>query len=186
MPERICDLGSSVRNGKTFSLTVGGETIDVDLETGLGITGIAPKCAKIHKAIYDSQDCSIIKHVTDPDVIAVSCTGEDMIPMIDDFAQIAGVDVKNRPWIDGDTDACAKDIAKAMDSRNAILIQGNGAIITGNSDGDMQALEIIMDKGCEAVIDTDIFNRPHYVPKVECFLMRTVYLAKYSKEINKK
>ena len=50
----------------------------------------------------------------------------------------------------------------------------------------MQALEIIMDKGCEAVIDTDIFNRPHYVPKVECFLMRTVYLAKYSKEINKK
>ena len=62
----------------------------------------------------------------------------------------------------------------------------NGAIITGNSDGDMQALEIIMDKGCEAVIDTDIFNRPHYVPKVECFLMRTVYLAKYSKEINKK
>lgn len=94
MPESICDLGSSVRNGKTFSLTVGGETIDVDLETGLGITGIAPKCAKIHKAIYDSQDCSIIKHVTDPDVIAVSCTGEDMIPMIDDFAQIAGVDVK--------------------------------------------------------------------------------------------
>ena len=79
-----------------------------------------------------------------------------------------------------------RDIAKAMDSRNAILIQGNGAIITGNSDGDMQALEIIMDKGCEAVIDTDIFNRPHYVPKVECFLMRTVYLAKYSKEINKK
>ena len=124
--------------------------------------------------------------MTDPDVIAVSCTGEDMIPMIDDFAQIAGVDVKNRPWIDGDTDACATDIAKAMDSRNAILIQGNGAIITGNSDGDMQALEIIMDKGCEAVIDTDIFNRPHYVPKVECFLMRTVYLAKYSKEINKK
>ena len=186
MPESICDLGSSVRNGKTFSLTVGGETVDVDLETGLGITGIAPKCAKIHKAIYDSQDCSIIKHVTDPDVIAVSCTGEDMIPMIDDFAQIAGVDVKNRPWIDGDTDACAKDIAKAMDSRNAILIQGNGAMITGNSDGDMQALEIIMDKGCEAVIDTDIFNRPHYVPKVECFLMRTVYLAKYSKEINKK
>lgn len=104
-------------------MTVGGETVDVDLETGLGITGIAPKCAKIHKAIYDSQDCSIIKHVTDPDVIAVSCTGEDMIPMIDDFAQIAGVDVKNRPWIDGDTDACAKDIAKAMDSRNAILIQ---------------------------------------------------------------
>ena len=127
---------------------------------GWALPALHPSAPRSIKAIYDSQDCSIIKHVTDPDVIAVSCTGEDMIPMIDDFAQIAGVDVKNRPWIDGDTDACAKDIAKAMDSRNAILIQGNGAIITGNSDGDMQALEIIMDKGCEAVIDTDIFNRP--------------------------
>ena len=49
----------------------------------------------------------------------------------------------------------------------------------------MQALELIMEKGCEAAVDVDIFNRPHYVPKAECFLMRTVYLAKYSKQINK-
>ena len=66
-----------------------------------------------------------------------------------------------------------------------MLIQGNGALVAGNSEGDMQALEIIMDKGCEAVVDCDIFNRAHYVPKAECFLMRTVYLAKYSKQINK-
>lgn len=186
MPDSICDLGSSVRNGKTFTLTVGDETIDVDMETGLGINGIAPKVAKIHKAIYEAQDCKIIRHVTDPDVVAVSCTGEEMLPMIDDFAQIVGLNVKNCPWIDGDTDACAKDIGKAIDSRNAVLIQGNGALITGNTDGDMQALEIIMDKGCEAVIDVNIFNREHYVPKAECFLMRTVYLAKYSKQIDKK
>lgn len=186
MPDSICDLGSSVRSGNKFALTVGGETVDVDMETGLGINGIAPKVAKIHKAIYETQDCKIIRHVTDPDVVAVSCTGEEMLPMIDDFAQIVGLNVKNCPWIDGDTDACAKDIGKAIDSRNAVLIQGNGALITGNTDGDMQALEIIMDKGCEAVIDVNIFNREHYVPKAECFLMRTVYLAKYSKQIDKK
>ena len=50
----------------------------------------------------------------------------------------------------------------------------------------MQALEIIMEKGCEAAIDVNIFNRPHYVPKLECFLMRTVYVAKYSKKIDEK
>lgn len=49
----------------------------------------------------------MIKHITDPDVVTVSCTGETMIPMIDDFAQIAGVDVKCCPWINGDTDDCA-------------------------------------------------------------------------------
>lgn len=186
MPETICDLGSSVRNDNIFTITVGGETVDVDIETGLGINGIAPKCAKIHREIYLSEKCIMINHIKTPDVIAVSCTGDPMIPMIDDFAQIVGLDVKCVPWIDGDTDSCAKDIAKAIKSRNAVLIQGNGALVTGNNDGDMQALEIIMDKGCAAVVDVNIFNRPHYVPKIECFLMRTVYLAKYSKQIDKK
>ncbi len=186
MPETICDLGSSVRNGDMFTLTLGDKTVDVDLETCLGINGIAPKCAKIHKAIYDTQNCKMIKHIVDPDVIAFSCTGNTMIPMIDDFAQIAGVDVKCCPWIDGDTDECAKEIGKASSGRNAVLIQGNGALITGNNDGDLQALELIMDKECEAEQDVRIFNRPQYVPKTECFLMRTVYVAKYSKQIDKK
>lgn len=186
MPENICDLGSSVRNGNIFTLTVGGSTVDVDLETGLGINGIAPKCAKLHKAIYDNQEVSIIRHLASADVVAVSCTGEGMTPMIDDFAQIVGIDVKNCAWTDGDTDDCAAKVGKAISSRNAVLIAGNGALICGNSDGDMQALEIIMDKGCQAVIDVNIFNRAHYVPKTECFLMRTVYLAKYSKQIDKK
>jgi ribulose-5-phosphate 4-epimerase/fuculose-1-phosphate aldolase len=186
MPSAICDLGSSVRNGNVFTLTYdGNKKVDVNLQTGLGVNGIAPKCAKIHRAIYLAEDFTMIKHIAEPNVVAVSCTGDGMTPMIDDFAQIVGLDVNNCPWIDGDTDACADEIAKAIDSRNAVLIQGNGAMIAGNSEGDMQALDIIMNKGCEAVVDCDIFNRPHYVPKAECFLMRTVYLAKYSKQINK-
>lgn len=186
MPENICDLGSSIRNGNIFTLTVGDTTVDVDMQTGLGINGIAPKVEKLHRAIYNAQNCTMIQHLKTPDVVAVSCLGEPMIPMIDDFAQIVGIDVKNCPWIDGDTDDCAKEVGKAINSRNAVLIEGNGALVTGNSDGDMNALEIIMDKGAEAVIDCDIFNRPHYVPKTECMLMRTVYLAKYSKKIDEK
>ncbi len=186
MPESICDLGSSVRNGGAFTLTYdGGKKVDVDLGTGLGVNGVAPKCAKIHRAIYLNSAFTMIKHVADPSVVAYSTTGDTMLPMIDDFAQIVGLDVKNCPWIDGDTDDCAKEIAKALDGRNAVLIEGNGALVAGNSEGDMQALDIIMTKGCEAAVDCDIFNRPHYVPKAECFLMRTVYLAKYSKQINK-
>lgn len=117
----------------------------------------------------------MIKHVANPYEVAVSCLDETMYPMIDDFAQIVGIDVKCVPWIDGDTDECAKEIGKAIDGRNAVLIQGNGALVTGNSDGDMQALDLIMEKGCEAQVDVSIFNRPHFVPKAECFLMRTVY-----------
>ncbi len=186
MPESICDLGSSVRCGHIFTLTYdGGKKVDVDIETGLAVSGVAPKCAKIHRAIYKEEDCTMINHLTNPYIVAESCLADTMYPMIDDFAQIVGVDVKNCAWIDGDTDECAEDIAEKISGRNAVLIEGNGALVTGNSEGDMQALELIMEKGCEAAIDVDIFNRPHYVPKAECFLMRTVYLAKYSKQINK-
>lgn len=186
MPPSICDLGSSVRTGSVFTLTYdGGKKVDVDMQTGLAINGIAPKCAKIHRAIYQNENFDMISHITTPDVVAVSCLNDTMYPMIDDFAQIVGLDVKTTPWIDGDTDECAENIAKAIKKRNAVLIEGNGALVAGNSEGDMQALSIIMDKGCEAVVDCDIFNRDHYVPKAECFLMRTVYLAKYSKQINK-
>lgn len=185
MPESICDLGSSVRCGNIFTLTYDGKKVDVDLETGLALNGIAPKCAKLHQAIYQEEDCTMINHIANPYVVAVSCLGETMYPMIDDFAQIVGVNVKNCPWIDGDTDECAAVVGKSIENRNAVLIQGNGALVTGNSEGDMQALELIMEKGCEAAVDVDIFNRPHYVPKAECLLMRTVYLAKYSKQINK-
>lgn len=186
MPEAIPDFGSSVRNGRYFTLTVGDTVVDVDVETGVGINGIAPKVEKIHRAIYNTEDCTLIRHLATPDAVAVSLTGKPIIPMIDDFAQIVGVDVKNCPWIEGDTDECAKEIGAAIDNRNAVLIQGAGALITGNTEGDMQALEIIMDKQCQAIVDVDIFNRAHYVPKLECFLMRTVYLAKYSKKIDEK
>ncbi|MCM1115864.1 MAG: class II aldolase/adducin family protein [Clostridium sp.] len=186
MPSSICDFGSSVRHGNIFTLTYdGGKKVDVELNSGMGINGIAPKIAKLHRAIYLEEEFTMIKHVAEPAVVAVSCTGDSMEPMIDDFAQIVGLDVKNSPWIDGETDECAEEIAEAINGRNAVLIQGNGAIVAGNSAGDMQALDIIMNKGCESVVDCDIFNRPHYVPKAECFLMRTVYLAKYSKQINK-
>lgn len=185
MPESICDFGSSTRNGNTFTLTVGDKTVDVDMATGLGINGVAPKVEKVHRAIYNAEDVTMIKHIKDAATVCVSCTGDVMNPMIDDFAQIVGLDVKNCAWIDGDTDDCAKEIGEAIAKRNAVLIQGNGALVTGNTEGDLQALEIIMGKGAEAVIDCDIFNRAHYVPKMECFLMRTVYQMKYSKQINK-
>ncbi len=185
MPERIFDLGSSVRNDNIFTLTVAGKTVDVDLETGLGINGAVPQCAKIHKAIYDTQNCTMIKQVVNPDVIAFSCTGETMIPMIDDFAQIAGVDVKCCPWIDGDYDACAKEIGKCSDARNVVFIQANGAMITGDNDNDLKALQSIVEKACEAEQDVTIFNRNQYVPRTERMIMRAVYLSKYSKRINK-
>lgn len=185
MPEEICDLGCSVRNGNTVTMTMkDGSKIDVDMVTGLGVNAIAPKAAKIHIAIYNTEDCTKINHITNPYVVAVSCLGETMYPMIDDFAQIVGVNVKCCPWIDGDTDACAKEIGEAIDGKNAVLIQGNGALVTGKNEGDLQALDIIMGKGCEAQVDVGIFNRYHFVPKAECFLMRTVYLAKYSKQID--
>lgn len=54
MPESICDLGSSVRCGNTFTLTVGDKTLDVSTDNGVGVNGIAPKVEKF-TALFITQ-----------------------------------------------------------------------------------------------------------------------------------
>lgn len=186
MPDGIGDFGSSIRSKSSFTITVCGDSVDVDLETGLGINGIAPKVAKIHKAIYETTDCTCISHDTNPDVVCVSCTGETLYPMLDDLAQIAGVDIKCEPWIDGDTDACSKGIAKAIKGRNAVMIEGNGALVTGNSQDDIRCVKLVLAKGFATEIGANLFCRAQYIKPFECLLMRTIYVKKYSKQKDEK
>ena len=93
----------------------------------------------------------------------------------------------SKPWI-------AKQLASLCESGKLVRFERGIYYIPVNTPFGKSVLnpnkvierKYIMDKGAAAQIDCDIFNRSHYVPKAECFLMRTVYLAKYSKKINEK
>lgn len=186
MPETICNFGTSERVGDHFLLQVGDETTEVTIDGCVAVKGIAPKVAKIHAALYQAYPITHIKHVTDPDIVAVSCLGETIKPMLDDFAQIAGPNIRCAAWIEGDTDNCTKEIVKGLKGRNAVFVQGMGAIATGNSESDVDAVELVMNKGCQSDIGAHIFMRPNYISPVECQIMRTIYVTKYSKKANEK
>lgn len=186
MPEHICDFGFSERVGNRFLLTVGENTTEVTIDGCVAVKGLAPKVAKIHAAIYQAYSVTNIKHMVDPDIVAVSCLGETIKPMLDDFAQIAGPNIRCATWVEGDTDNCTKEIVKGLKGRNAVFVQGMGAIATGNSESDVGAVELVMNKGCESDIGAHNFMRPNYISPVECQIMRTIYVTKYSKKATEK
>ena len=186
MPEEICSFGYSERVGEHFLLYLDGETLEITIDGCVAVKGLAPKVAKIHAAIYKNSDVSFIKHIVDPDVVAVSCTGETIRPMLDDLAQIAGPTIKNVAWINGDTDNATKNIVDALKGRNAVFVEGFGAICTGKCESDVDAVELVMKKGCETEIGAALFMRVNRISPIECFIMRTIYVTKYSKKANEK
>ena len=93
-------------------------------------------------------------------------------PYLDDFAQLAGTSVKV-------VDDKEKYIAKALEKNKPILVKGKGALCAAAKKSDAEALSIVIEKNCRAALAA-IGSKP--INPAECFLMRQVYLNKYSKK----
>ena len=118
----IFDLGSSSRNGDTFTLTMkDGSSYTCSVESGTAVigTGIAPRVSRLHAAIYQANDIQYIKHDTNPYVVALSENGSTEKPFLDDFTQIAGIDVKNVSYDETERRTQNEAVASAMKGRNA-------------------------------------------------------------------
>ncbi|NCC87960.1 MAG: class II aldolase/adducin family protein [Clostridia bacterium] len=182
MPKVIKDLGCSVRDVNSFKLTLNnGEIYDVPLDLNADNKDI-PEVAKIHSAIYKSSDVTNIAHLKDLDVVALSLVGKTMKPYLDDYSQLSGTTIKVAQWDELNSDISANSIVKNLKGRNAVLIKGLGAICTANNEGDLIATNIITAKGCESEISVKIFGMGKPINFLHRFIMRKVYLLKYSKQ----
>ena len=182
LPEYVIDFGDSVRNGNSFELTFkNGKTFTVDVKTAKSASeDKLPAAAMIHAAIYKSSNITCIKHLTDNEIVGYSVIGQPILPRLDDFAQIAGVKIKCVPW-DGSM-AGAKDIAKAVKGKNVVLVRGMGAVCTGTKQSDLEAVELVLSKECQTQMGALFFNSGDVLSPVDCGLMRTIYVTKYSKK----
>ncbi|MDO5014662.1 MAG: class II aldolase/adducin family protein [Clostridia bacterium] len=181
--ETDVDLGSSERHGDIFVLTMkDGKSYTCGINSGAGIHGIAPRVSKLHAEIYATSDVSFITQYTGKYAVALSAKGKTIKPYLDDFAQIAGVDVKCVTLDKTNFRTASKDVAKALKNRNAVFVKDAGAICTGNTKSDVNAVELVLEKECL----TNLYSKhtSHALPlsKADCFLMRTVYVMKYSKQ----
>ncbi|MCQ2462107.1 MAG: class II aldolase/adducin family protein [Clostridia bacterium] len=177
----------SVRSGGSLVVSdkEGVEKAEIALKDGRLISGDKyPYEADIYRAIYNQrEDINCIIHSDLPDVVAVSKIGKTMKPLLDDFAQIVGVAVKNAEFSILETEKSGKKIAKKLKKgTNAVLIKDNGAVCCGKDLDDAQAAEMVMDKGCKTELYANLFEKPKKISALDSKLMNVIYRLKYSKQ----
>lgn len=182
LPDFVTDFGESVRNGSTFELNFkNGKKFTVDMKTMQSDSEEElPRVAMIHAEIYKSSDVTCIKHLVDNEVVGYSVTGKPINPMLDDFAQIAGAKIKCETW--NGSKVNAKSIARALNGKNVVLIQNEGAICTGTKLSDLDAVKLVLSKECLTQMGAVFFGSGESLSPVDCNLMRIIYVTKYSKK----
>ena len=136
-----------------------------------------PFAAAIHAAIYASSTVTRIVQIKTPAVVQISSQGKTLYPLIDDLAQITGVNIH----CVSQKQKTPRIIAKKLHGRNAVLIEGSGSLCTGKDDDDIEAVSIILDKGCKCELYASQLSSHHYIPAIDALLQRVVYVKKYSK-----
>ena len=174
----------SSRKDNGFRLDTQDMSFDITLDLPLqknSFNSAAYLEAEIHSEIYkNNPTIHHIIHSNTPGISAVSCSGiPKLLPLLDDFAQIAGTSVKI-------AESNPSKLSSALKKASAVFIKGTGALCCGASKSDAQAVSMVVEKNCNAYITSSLFDRVKPINHLECQLMRFVYLKKYSKQVNKK
>lgn len=132
--------------------------------------------SKIESVLNDCKSYGMqenIRFIADPDVVRFSKLGIDLKPLVDDFAQIVGTDIKTV-----EPDACL--IASALKSSSAVFVKNLGAICIGDNKSDIESIIMILHKNCASYFTATALGNINYINPEECELMRTNYLVSYS------
>lgn len=109
-------------------------------------------------------------------VMNVSRRG-DIYAQLDDMAQMIGIKLVS---VDGAND---ENVLRALDKYDAVLIKGVGGVCRAVSDGDCEALKLLVEKSCVCYLHTAQCGISAKLQVFDAALMRLVYIRKYSKKI---
>ena len=93
---------------------------------------------------------------------------------VDDMAQMIGGKIP-----------IAKDVSDAehmMKKYNAVLVPDCGAVIRAETEDDLHAMKLLVDKACLCAAHTRASGKEKKLSAVDVALMHFVYLNKYSKQ----
>ena len=112
-----------------------------------------------------------------PAVFAAAKKWRRLYPMIDDMAQIGGTDFCSVKL----SGQFADKAAKALCGRNVVMVAGKGAVCTGKSMDECQAVANVLEKNCLAKLYSDACGKRHKLNYFDALLQRKIYIMKYSK-----
>lgn len=166
--------GNSRRQGSGFIWSDGAQ--EREITEAQDLTGL-PAEAELHRIIYrHNPGIKAIIFKNTPGLLALSAAGLTLKPLLDDFAQIIGLQVRTVAPDDPDR------IARALRNSAAVLIKDTGALCCGVSEDDAVAAGMILQKAAKALIGASLFGPVHPINPLECMIMRYVYLTKYAKQ----
>ncbi len=128
------------------------------------------------RAIYDLKGVNCIIYSHTPYVKIMASKKRDMKPYIDDLAQIAGTSVRCLK-----RDCTYGEIASALKGRNAVLIDGVGAVCVGADVDEAEAVCMVLEKGAQAATLASEVGKVPPVGGFSAALERKIYVTKYSK-----
>lgn len=134
------------------------------------------------KGILKRKDgLEAVNLVQTPFILQISKLGKKQRPYLDDAAQIAGTDVR---YIR--KNANTSELLKALEKRNAVLIEGVGALCTGADESEAQAVGIVLEKASMASylaykMRESKKGKVAPLPAFSAWKDRKVYISHYSK-----
>ncbi len=143
------------------------------------IDSTLPPEAKIYEEIYEKhKDINHIIVNHSPEALAISRSGIELRPLLDDFAQLAGTKARN-------VDPNPLKIAKALKRSSVVFVKNVGALCCGKTKEDALAVKMVTQKASKAFIGALLFAENGKIKPINSFesmLMRFVYLKSYSKQ----
>ncbi|MDR1463818.1 MAG: class II aldolase/adducin family protein [Oscillospiraceae bacterium] len=194
-PAKEVKAYASFRSGGVFCMKpeaagpADGE-VDVCIQDGKVTNGAAnyPDTLELHRAIYRrNSKINAIVHTKQPDILRVSAGGPKRLPpLLDDFAQIAGINLRLGRFDPNNTLETAARAARKLSRRSAMLLEDNGALCVGSSEDEARAVETVVEKNCAASLSADLFGKVNPIGRLDAALMRLIYVKKYSKKKEEK
>lgn len=172
-PERK-PYGASRRSAHGLIWSDGEKELEISDQQSLA--GL-PVGTGLYRTIYhkNPQINALIFKAT-PEILSLSTAGLNLKPLLDDFAQIIGLQVRTVEENDPER------IAWALTKSAAVLIKNIGALCSGATAEDAAAVAMILHKTAKALIGSFLFGKVQPLNPLESMLMRQVYLKKYAKQ----
>jgi L-fuculose-phosphate aldolase len=168
----------SRREGESMVFQDSDGEIRVSLSSGAG--GLSPE-GRLHLAVYRARrDIACIIGSLGPYTFRASLECGILMPLLDDFAQIAGLDTA---VFDGENGG---GIVRALRGRNAVLLKGRGALCCAGSREDAAAVAMVLEKNSLAYFTAAARGPIKPISPFDCRLMRFVYLSRYAKKARKR
>lgn len=109
-----------------------------------------------------------------PAVLAAGRGGRALRAQLDDMAQMIGPSLRV---------AKPAEALRVLEKHAAVLVEGLGAIARAGSDGDCEALCMLIDKSCCCALHTKALGKTARLSALDARLMRIVYQQKYAKKM---